>query len=1074
MFIEQITLQNIKSYGSTPTTIYFKQGINLIAGANGAGKSTILEAIGFVLFDALPYSQGDFERRGKSGATKVTIRLHSTYDNRVYDVERAIPSRYKVVNVQDHIDEGIQSKDDLLEWLCQHLKVENQDDLKALFLNAVGIQQGTITSIFLSTPASRKETFDALLRVHDFRRASDQLNETKKYIADLLNDNAKLIAKKEGQTERLPNLEADAEADREAIAEKEEALTSVSSELAVLKSTLEQLDEQKKQLDELHRQIEHLNSEIERLKESVDGAEAEYDKSQKAHDAVTTNAEAHRLHQEAVERLKMLEDQRKERDSLQQDKRKIESQISSLEQESNQLNKQLAEVEEAEARLTELAPEVERQERLENERSETVEHQKERNRLQDQRNTDVEQRDKLATKLEDLREKVKQRQQLAEQVDSISNERDQLTTQIEELTEQLPTLKATVESVQQAFDDASTQFEQYQKLQQSIGQKQADLEKAKADREGIESDLAKRKNFDAQISDLDGQITQANGRKATAENSLPRITDELTELQQMRELVSEEGAVCPVCRRDMDGQAHDEALAYYNDQERKLHAERDDAQAQIEQLSASLEGWQSEKTSLETERDGLANQAALKATREQSAAIEGEIAGIQASLEELAGIPETRAHVETSLNDARTALDNHNNQIETLNSDRTEEIEAISELREQITKLPSPDELSRQESEYQTLDQNIDQTESRLNELIDIDSEVQRLENELAELDNPREKQVVARSTAGKRASLEEVLHKKQDILATGQNELEALQRELQPYASLDIDLAAAQRQRDDTANGYQLYIQSKQIADLLEEREERLNNLRDELAEATASQNESTQQFSESAVGFDAEQYESLSQERNKLAEEKTRLATQIEELLKQVAETEMEIATLQSIVAEIAELQVTAERIQEEQRTFDFVRRSIRDAGPRIRKRKVQFVSEVAANYFSEIINEFTMRLHWDAEDYGIYIEQTGETRPFNVLSGGEQMIAALSVRLALLTHMTRIQLIFLDEPTINLDENRRIQLAERLNQIDGLQQLFVISHDDTFISGSNHVINVIKENGTSRVEMSHAVVY
>ena len=1074
MFIEQITLQNIKSYGPSPTTIHFKEGVNLIAGANGAGKSTILEAIGFVLFDALPYSQGDFERRGKSGTTKVTIRLHSAYDSRIYDVERAIPARYKVIDVLDHIDEGVQSKDDLLEWLCQHLKVDDKEDLKSLFINAVGVQQGTITSIFLSTPSIRKETFDALLRVQDFKRAWDQLGDTRKYIADLLSDNAKLMARKEGQTERLPDLKTSADVDHTAILEKEKIVEDVSTQLEALKTTLEELDKQKQQLDEINRQIELGSAGIEHLEEAVATVQTEYDRSVEAHAIIIANEESHRLHIEAVERLKVLEEQRKKRDDLLEGKRKVEKQIASIEQQINQIDVQLAEVEQAEVRLAELAPQVEQQKQLENEFSEAVEHQKERNRLQDRLNTDVEQRDKLATELEDLHEKVDQRQQLAEQVDLISNERVQLTTQIDELGEYLQTLATAVETTKKAFDEADEHLKQYEKLQETIEQKQSDLEKAKADCQRIENELAKRNELNAQIGDLDSQITQANGRKATAENDLPRINRELTKLEQMREMVSEDGAVCPVCRRDMDGQAHDEALAYYDNQERKLHVEKDHAQTQIEQLSTSLEVWQSEKALHEKERDGLANQVALKTTQDQIAGIEDEIASVQASLSELADLPEHYANAETALSDAHTALDDHNSQIEKLKSERTDKVESISELSKQIADLPSQDELSRQEDDYQKLLEGIAQAETRLSELTDIDKEVQRLESKLAELDNPREKQAVAQSTADKRASLEENLQTTQDTLAIRESEIESVQEELQPYASLDADLEKSRSQSDDTANGHQVYIENKAIADLLEEREARLNNLRDELAEAMTNHDELAQQHSELAEGFDAEQYETLSQKHEDLSEEKTRLTTQIDNLKEQVAETEEEIDKLRSILAEIADLQFKAERIQEEQKTFDFVRRSIRDAGPRIRKRKVQLVSEVAANYFSEIINDFTMRLHWDADDYGVYIEQSGEKRPFNVFSGGEQMIAALSVRLALLTHMTRIRLIFLDEPTINLDENRRIQLAERLNQIDGLQQLFVISHDDTFIGESNHVINVIKEAGVSRVEMSHAAIY
>lgn len=1074
MFIEQITIQNVKSYGPTPTTIHFKQGINLIAGANGAGKSTILEAIGFVLFDALPYSQSDFERRGKSGATKITIRLHSTYDNRIYDVERAIPSRYKVIDVQDNIDEGIQSKEDLLGWLCQHLKVENQNDLKTLFLNAVGVQQGTITSVFLGTPSARKETFDALLNVHDFRHASDQLNDTRKYIETLLKDKENVIAEKKGETKRLPDLKVNVEVDREYIAEKDDKLTNISAELEALKSKLEQLDEQNKQLDELHRQIDKLGTDIERFNGSIGDAKAEYDKSHAAHGIVTINVEAHRLHKDAVERINTLEEQRKKRDDLLEDKRKIEKHIASIEQEIKQLNDLLSEVKLAEALLTELAPQVELQDRLESERSEAVDHQKERRRLQDTLNTQIQQRDNLAIELEDIRKKVYQRQQLAEQINSISNEQDQLTTKINEFIEQLSTLEASVGSAQQAFDDASVHFEQYQKLQQSVEQKQSDLKKAEADCERIESDLAKREELDAQISNLDDQITKANGQKATDENNLLRIKRELNELEQMREMVSEEGAVCPVCRRNMDGQSHDEALAYYNDQERKLHIEQDQAQAQIEELTVSLKEWQSQKISLEKERSALANETALKAKQDQIASIEEEVVNVQVSLAELNDSINIYAHAETALSDARTALNDNNWQIEQLKSERTDKIEIISKLNAQAADLPSPDELARREREYETLEGSIHQIVSCLNELTGIDSELQLLEVELVELNNPREKQAVARSKAEKRTSLEENLRSAQENMATRLDELEVVQEELHPYVSFDTDLDIARSQRDGTLDGYQQYIENKSIADLLQEREERWKILRDELVEATISHDELAQQHSALLEGFNVEQYDSLSQKCIELVEDKTRLATQIEELSKQVAETEAEITNLQSIADEIVDLQATAERIQEEQKTFDFVRRSIREAGPRIRKRKVQFVSEVAANYFSEIINDFTMRLYWDADDYSIYIEQTGETRPFNVLSGGEQMIAALSIRLALLTHMTRIRLVVLDEPTINLDENRRIQLAESLNQIKDLQQLFVISHDDTFISGSNHIINVIKENGISHVEMSNATLH
>ncbi|MBK8034706.1 MAG: AAA family ATPase [Chloroflexi bacterium] len=440
-----------QSYGSTPTTIEFKEGINLITGANGAGKSTILEAIGFVLFDALPYSQSDFERRGKSGTTKITIRLHSAYDNRVYDIERAIPARYKVINVQDNIDEGIQSKEDLLGWLCQHLKLEGQEDLKPLFENTVGVQQGTITAIFLESARGRKATFDSLLRVQDFEGAWNELGETRKHILDLINNNANDIARKEGQIEHLRDLEISVQATHTDIAAKQDEFEELVAKLQTLKIALEQLDQQKQQLDILNRQIEQANKDIQHLQKNLITAQDDFNNSQAAHEIVIENEEFRRLHSEAVECLKGLEEQRKQRDELIENKRIIEKKIDTTKLQIEQIEKDLAEVETAEVQVIQLEPLIQKQEHLEHEQTQSLEKQKERARLLDQGTIDEQKRESLESDLQELREKVGERKQLAEQVEQLRQQEDRLTIQINELSARRSPLEKIFESARQIF-----------------------------------------------------------------------------------------------------------------------------------------------------------------------------------------------------------------------------------------------------------------------------------------------------------------------------------------------------------------------------------------------------------------------------------------------------------------------------------------------------------------------------------------------------------------------------------------------------------------------------------------------
>jgi exonuclease SbcC len=130
-------------------------------------------------------------------------------------------------------------------------------------------------------------------------------------------------------------------------------------------------------------------------------------------------------------------------------------------------------------------------------------------------------------------------------------------------------------------------------------------------------------------------------------------------------------------------------------------------------------------------------------------------------------------------------------------------------------------------------------------------------------------------------------------------------------------------------------------------------------------------------------------------------------------------------------------------------FIRATLKDAAPRVAKNYVFHVSMEANQMFREITGNAERTLYW-TEDYGIELEEDGHKRPFQNLSGGEQMVAALSIRLALLKQLSDVRLAFFDEPTMNMDAERRERLAEQISVITEKQtfdQLFVISHDDTF---------------------------
>src|SRR5260370_37576896 len=107
---------------------------------------------------------------------------------------------------------------------------------------------------------------------------------------------------------------------------------------------------------------------------------------------------------------------------------------------------------------------------------------------------------------------------------------------------------------------------------------------------------------------------------------------------------------------------------------------------------------------------------------------------------------------------------------------------------------------------------------------------------------------------------------------------------------------------------------------------------------------------------------------------------------------------------------------------------------------------------------------QLSW-TDDYEISLLRQGVKRAFAQLSGGEQMSAALAVRLALLKKLSTINIAFFDEPTQNMDEQRRSNLAEQIRRVRGFDQLIVISHDDPFEQGLDSLIRLRKQDGSTR---------
>ena len=313
MKIIQIDLENFKSYEDA--SVSFSSGTNAICGKNGAGKSSLLEAIGFAVFGYAPYKHEQLVREGEKTAT-VTVHVEGN-DGRIYEMVRKCGSSNQYYIFDPELDEKLVSGvKDTAAWLQEFFGLEPGDDLSALFEDAVGVQQGRLTGIFLEPASARKNTFNPLLGVDEYETVWSKLLEPKKYLEDLIQDDETLIAGYEGELKRLPDLVDQNQKLVKEIDQEEKAKEKVEKELEVVEKNKGSLEVTKTKIDELKDQVAKAQTEIDKVALNLNGAQKAVEDAQKAQEIVKETIAAHDDYLLNQKKVMGLEEKRGARDEF--------------------------------------------------------------------------------------------------------------------------------------------------------------------------------------------------------------------------------------------------------------------------------------------------------------------------------------------------------------------------------------------------------------------------------------------------------------------------------------------------------------------------------------------------------------------------------------------------------------------------------------------------------------------------------------------------------------------------------------------------------------------------------------
>jgi DNA repair protein SbcC/Rad50 len=221
-------------------------------------------------------------------------------------------------------------------------------------------------------------------------------------------------------------------------------------------------------------------------------------------------------------------------------------------------------------------------------------------------------------------------------------------------------------------------------------------------------------------------------------------------------------------------------------------------------------------------------------------------------------------------------------------------------------------------------------------------------------------------------------------------------------------------------------------------------------------------------AADYRAEQHESAKQDRELLFGAVATLKAELAGLAEGIARLDREIAALVVLAGEIAKKLADIDRFREQGTLVKFLRNQVfKNVSSQLSERFREEISFRADRIYRSI-SESDEELFW-GENYQIVLKDLVEgeirERTDDQLSGGQMMSAVVALRLALLQTIGA-RIAFFDEPTSNLDAERRENLAKAFRAIDAGQeevtehwydQLFLVSHDVSFTEITDQTIQL-----------------
>lgn len=1006
MKLISLTLENIKSY--VKETISFYDGVNFISGPNGAGKSTIIEAVGYALFDSNPFSAiRQFIREGeKSGVISVVIEAR---DERLYRVERRLrqPSggSWTVYDVESETElSELHGSQDVKSWLGENLGVKGELDSAMLFEDVIGVSQGRFTTPFLERGARRKDIFNAILQLETYRQAFEKSSR-------LTGVFGQRLAETNGERSRLLDKTEDLDQCRHDLLETKEKKENIDGEIILLNSKLMEVErailfqeKKKEHLDAQEQKLQGISIYLENLHSNEERLLNELGLAGTAMEKLKTAEPGYRKYLRLQAEIKIIEAKRRDRDNYQHSYQAILNSTSALEAEINS---------DKENRTRQAAL-------YEAEKAELLSSGKETARLKEE----------LEKCLEIKREKW------------------------EAYEDYIIPIKQ-LEAVLHRYTIGQSMGKNLYQSWLGVVEEMNRLEKELAYWELLESQVKEAPVLDKELASVQEELGTVKARLQTLNESLldaagglcPFLQTSCSNIEGSLEVYfQKEIAILTPGLEEL--QSRKDQLEISLQKVRKSQQQILTLQVKQEQFN-NLQKKEAELSGeLEREREALLKEFNPQVITDLKAGW-GLIKGLLLALK---GFSELVSPLEEEINSIDRHIKDYENSYQELaeldNSCLNKVIAAlvsiIEDLRDSGLNLKGRIEKTVQNM-FEEEGQKVAVLEARVT---DLRERYKKVNNSLLELQNI------------------DALEIKEEKLRKLYNNAQEIKASLDRFEGLDKSWELVNTSLTNYESDYQQFLQNQELAGKVKSLEEELKNLSLEKERLSKEMDHLQGLIQDLKLVYLPEELIRMRLERDLFKENKARLTSEMSVIKRDLERLEKSIAEKEKTLQKILSLEKRLKELERAQNLLQQMRSVLNQSGDKMAQIYRDFLGREADLLYQQVAKE-NVHLTW-GEDYEIMIRDSIEgkerERNYSQLSGGEKMTAALAVRLALLKYLSALGIGFFDEPTANLDDRRRTNLARIIPEITrNFRQVFVISHDDTFDAITENVIILKKEIGT-----------